>query len=84
MVDRIELRQWTTTDRSTLETTIENTDEFISSFVATLLKLLFHDFIAKQQSEFLRESKDKLEVGQFVIDMARTKTDHVTFWVVLS
>jgi len=67
MIDEVQFKQWTTTDRSTLETKIQSTDEFIRSFTLALPKLLYHDFIAKQQSYFFRECKDKLKPGEFVV-----------------
>ena len=50
-IDTVELRQWTTTDRASLETRILQVDEFIDTFNSMLKKLL-HDFIAKMQTMF--------------------------------
>ncbi|XP_038055995.1 uncharacterized protein LOC119727986 [Patiria miniata] len=67
MIDQIEYKQWTTTDRSTLETKIQTVDDFLDSFMATLRKLLRHDFIAKQQSHFLQHTKANMEPGEILV-----------------
>jgi hypothetical protein len=67
LVDQVEYRKWTTTDRSTLETKVQTVDEFLRSFIGMLPKLLHHDFIAMQQSNFLRTTKERLQPGEFLI-----------------
>src|SRR6266516_6964473 len=67
MIDRIEFKQWTTTDRATLEIKVQTADEFIRTFVNCLPKVLNHDFIARQQAKFLLEAKSKLKAGEFVV-----------------
>ena len=39
LVDTVEFRQWTSTDRATLETRILPVDEFLDLFVGMLKKL---------------------------------------------
>ena len=63
MVDEIQYRQWTTTDRSTLEIKVQQSDDFLDTFMSMMKKLQTHDFIAKQQSKFLQTCKDNLESG---------------------
>lgn len=67
MIDEVEFKQWTTTDRSTLETTVCSVDEFIQIFSDILPKVYQHDFIAKQQAMFLQEAKDLLKPGEFLV-----------------
>ena len=67
MVDRIEYKQWTTTDRSTLETKVQSVDSFLTDFTDALPKVVTHDFIAKQQSAFFAESKLNIVPGEFVV-----------------
>ena len=67
MIDEVQFKQWTTTNRSSLETKIQSADEFVRSFTGALSKLLHHDFIAKQQSSYLQESKEKRIPGEFLI-----------------
>ena len=66
-VDTIEFKQWTTTDRATLEAKILPTDEFLDLFIATLKKLLLHDFIAKMQSSFVQAKKESLQDGEYLV-----------------
>ena len=67
MIDHIEFKQWTTTDRATLDTKIQSLDEFIRVFLDTLPTVLLHDFIAKQQSQFLQKTKSQLVPGEFLV-----------------
>ena len=48
--DHVKFKQWTTTDRSTLETKIMTVDEFLRVFLNSLPIVLNHNFIAKQHS----------------------------------
>ena len=67
MIDHIEFKQWTTTDRSTLETKKQSIDEFLRVFLGALPTVLLHDFIAKQQSQFLKETKSQLQHRKFLV-----------------
>ena len=58
MVDNIEYKQWTSTDRSTMETITQPVEEFIETFVKALKKLQYHDFIAKMQANYVSEAKE--------------------------
>ena len=65
-IEEIEFKQWTTTDRSTLQTIMQSTDEFIESFLDKLETPRRH-FIAKQQSCYLAERKEGLKEGEFLV-----------------
>jgi hypothetical protein len=67
MTERIEFKQWTTTDRATLETKILSVDEFLRVFLAALPTVLLHDFMAKEQSQFLQKTKIQLKPGEFLV-----------------
>jgi len=67
VIDRLEYKQWTTTDRSTLDTNVQSVDEFVRNFLGMLPKVTQHDFIAKQQSNFLQCSKKMLTPGEFLV-----------------
>ena len=54
----IEFKEWTSTDR---KTRVLATSEFLEHFLSTLNKLRTHDFIAKIEAQFLRDTKDKLQ-----------------------
>ena len=49
-IEEIEFKQWTTTDRSTLETIVQSTDEFIESFLDKLETLRRHDSLPSSNS----------------------------------
>ena len=65
--DEVVFKQWTSTDRSSLETNILQVDEFVSCFCDKLQKLQRHDFVARMQSKFLQETKNALAEGEFLV-----------------
>ena len=67
LIDTIQFKQWTLTDRSNLETKVLPTDEFLDTFMASLRKLQVHDFIAKMQAMFVTEAKDCLKNNEFLV-----------------
>ena len=66
-MDEIKCKQWTTTDRSNMETMVQLKDEFLGNFLEKLDALKRHDFIAKQQANYLNERKDSLREGEFLV-----------------
>ena len=66
-VDTVEFKQWTTTDRSTLETKVQTTDDFLEQFLSKLQLLKRHDFVAKQQTQYLQSRKESLVAGEFLV-----------------
>jgi len=67
MIDQIQYKQWTTTDRATLETKVQSVDEFIGAFLDVLPTVIQHDFIAKQQSQYLQKARSALKPGEFLV-----------------
>ena len=66
-VDRVEYSQWTNTDRSTLERKVQGVDEFLEDFSIMVEKLQLHDLIAKMQADFMRQKKQSLGEGEFLV-----------------
>ncbi|KAK6180046.1 hypothetical protein SNE40_012265 [Patella caerulea] len=66
-MDEVQFQQWTSTDRSELSTMVLSTEEFLGKFVQKATVLTRHDFVAKAQSEFLKDVKDKLVEGEFAV-----------------
>lgn len=66
-IDEITFKQWVSTDRTNLLTITISIDEFIEEMCKQLERLLCHDFIAKQQSSYLRSLKNQLDEGEFVV-----------------
>ena len=64
MIDNITYKQWTNTDRSTLETVSSTSDDFVETFCVQLKALVSHSFIASQQASFYSECKSNLQVGE--------------------
>ena len=67
MIDEVQYQQWTTTDRSNLETYIDTTEEFVDSFCEKLHTLKRHDFIAQQQSLYLTQRKELLLDNEYIV-----------------
>ena len=57
----ITFAQWITTDRTEMIHQTLTVSEYIKMLVIKLTKLLSHSFIAKQQSNFLKQRKQSLE-----------------------
>ena len=66
-IDRVEYKQWMTTDRCNLKTVTASAEEFIAEFVDRIPALLRHSFIASQQSNFLKDRKTKLQHDQALV-----------------
>ena len=67
LIEVIQFKQWTLTDRSNLETKVLAKDEFLDSFMASLKKLHVHDFISKMQAMFVTEMKDSLKNNELLV-----------------
>lgn len=65
-IERITYKQWTSTDRSTLETVVKTVEEFLDTVIDSLVILRRHSFIAKQQTQFLNHLKATTAIGIFL------------------
>ena len=63
----IEFNQWTSTDRANLISCRDNVPQFTNLVIQQLEKLTAHSFIAKCQSNYLRESKENLAANEVII-----------------
>ena len=63
----IRFEQWVSTDRCDLEKFVKPVEEFAAYFCEKLEKLVTHDFIKNQQSDFLKKAKSNLKTGEIVI-----------------
>ncbi|KAJ8670844.1 hypothetical protein QAD02_002103 [Eretmocerus hayati] len=63
-INEITLKQWTNVDRSALETFTQKLPQVMTTVLQSLPNLLKHDFIAKQQSLFVKEKKRSLAPGE--------------------
>ena len=62
-------RQWTSTDQADLTSHKCTVKEHIELAAKGFLKLIPHDFIAKKQSEYLRQQKENLPKNKAIILM---------------
>ena len=67
IIDSVPYKQWTTTDRSTLETTSKTSDEFVEAFCDKLEVLIPHSFIAIQRASFCCDCKSTLKLGEVLV-----------------
>ena len=58
--DNIQYKQWTTTDRSTLVDCSDNIPQYIELIIHQLSKLTPHSYIAKSQSQYLKNLKNSI------------------------
>lgn len=65
-IDAITYKAWVSNDRTTLETIIKPTEEFLDTFLEKLVMLKRHDFVAKQQALILKKNKNEID-GKVVI-----------------
>lgn len=56
-----------TLGRMCLEKIVKSSTDFVSEFSEQILQLIPHDFVAKQQGEYLRKCKTELQRGEFVV-----------------
>lgn len=63
----ISFKQWVNEPQCTLESITKNDREFIDYFCGKIDDLLLHDFICKQQYDFLRQKKESLKLGELIV-----------------
>lgn len=66
-IDEVSYKQWVSTPKVTLETTIKNTLDFVNDFCEKLVALLPHNFIAKEQAAYLRALKESITENEFIV-----------------
>ena len=67
VIAEVELKKWVTTDRSTLQTVKLSADDFIHEFCTQLEILQRHDFISRQQASCLKDTRESLQPGHFLV-----------------
>lgn len=65
----IKYKKWSTTDRCNLDTLIVDPETFTEQFISHLKILIPHHFISFQQSQFLKENKQSLQLGEFLVQL---------------
>lgn len=63
----IHFRQWVSTDRCEFKHFAKPVSEFVIDFAGKLEKLVTHSFIATEQTTFLKNLKEIIKIGEFII-----------------
>lgn len=66
-VSEMQFQQWTYTDRSELQIMTLSVQNFAEKFCENAVKLTRHDFVAKSQANFLKQKKEELVDGEFLV-----------------
>lgn len=66
-IENISYKRWTYTDRSVLEMITQETETFLETLKEQTMALKKHDFVAKQQSGYLKDRKSRLQPGEFLV-----------------
>ena len=66
-IEEVNYAQWVSTPRTTLINTVEDINNFITSFCYKIQYLLPHAFISKQQSEYFRRLKNELPENECIV-----------------
>ena len=66
-IEKVTYKQWTTTDRSTLQVVEESTDIFINKFVEQIVEFQSHDFVTKKQTEAYKSCKANLKQNECLV-----------------
>lgn len=67
LIDSITYKQWTTVDRTTLQTLISPVEDYLEKLENGLSKLLLHSFLVKKQNEFLNNKKQSLPRNECIV-----------------
>jgi hypothetical protein len=68
VVDTVTYNQWESTDRGNLVTLSKSSEDFIDDFVDQIESLIPHDFIYKQQVDFIKNKSENLTEGEIIIN----------------
>lgn len=63
----IKYKQWVSTDRCTLEEVVESSELFLDSLCKKINTLTRHHYVAKMQSDFLKNLKNNLQSTEVIV-----------------
>lgn len=66
-IDEITYKYWISKPRTSLETFVKNSADFVDNFCENITSLLPHHYIAKEQASYLRSLKESLEKNQYIV-----------------
>lgn len=65
--DEVEFKQWVSTDRTTMISMSQSTEEFIESLTQAISNLTKHHYVAQTQNSFLKQLKERLSEEEVII-----------------
>ena len=72
------LMKWIHTDRDTLKTKQSTIEKFIQEIVIKIANLSPHHYIAKNQINYLKETKENVEFGELAVLMDFAENIHLS------
>ncbi|XP_034253085.1 uncharacterized protein LOC117652350 [Thrips palmi] len=69
LAEDVQYQQWKSTDRAEMISVVCTRADLISSTTDQILKLIPHDFVARSQSEYLKQLKDNLNDSTIIVTM---------------
>ena len=67
LVEEMIYKKWKTTDRAEMIVVKVTVENFIKNFIICLKKFKAHNFIAKAQSSYLKNLKNVIQPGEFIV-----------------
>ena len=67
LIEEITYKKWTTTDRANMILVKVDSTNFIKNFIDWLKKFKVHNFISKSQANYLKQLKNEIKPGEFII-----------------
>ncbi|XP_066585899.1 uncharacterized protein [Prorops nasuta] len=66
-VDEITYKIWISKPRTSLESFVKYSSDFVDDFCENIIHLLPHNYIAKEQAKYLRTLKESLEENEYIV-----------------
>ena len=67
LIEEVIYKKWTKVDRAEMTTVKTSSANFVNNLIIWLKKFKTHNFIAKAQSSYLKQLKNKMKAGEFII-----------------
>ncbi|XP_043278835.1 uncharacterized protein [Venturia canescens] len=66
-IDEVTYKYWISKPRTSMETFVKSSTDFVDNFCENLLALLPHHYIAKKQASYLRSLKESLKQNEYIV-----------------
>ena len=84
MIDHLHYKQWTSTDRSNLETVFQTVADFLDSYEASIQRLLLHKFNCQTAGNLLYLQNMKASMDPGVVLVITDFAENYSFMMLLS